>query len=651
MKKLMASALAAAMVLSLAGCGASGSSTATSEAASSETTSEATTETAAATGSSTLNSDTSTLNIMLASEPDRLDPHLNSTVDGAVLAVNSFVGLMTYDENGELAPGLAESYEESDDGLTYTFHLIESTWSDGTPLTANDFVYSWNRAANPQTAADYGYLYDGLIEKNPVAQETEANPEYDAAAAAAAEEAGEEYTIPETVYTAAAKEAQANNEILVGVTALDDSTLEVKLVAPCPYFIDLCAFPTFFPVPQASVEAANPDGTNPGAWALEAGFVSNGAYTCTAWEHNQSMTYTKNPNYYRADEVQIETLQFMLSDDDAAVYSAYTAGNLDFADTIPNAELGVLLDSNDPELHIASQIGTYYVGFNVNSELFAGYTPEQANDLRHAINLLIDRQYIVDTIGQTGQVIANTFVPDSMSDGNGNLFKQNTDTYTYPDAEAVGYFDPSEDAYEDNRAEAISLLEGIGFVFDENDMLSEETTLSFTYLTNEGEGNEAIGEAIQQDMAVIGATVDIQTQSWSVFLNERKAGNYDVCRQGWIADFDDPINMLEMWISNSGNNDSQFGRPAGSTEPGPAPSYAPQNWAEYDSLIASIKAESDLAKRAEMLHQAEDMLMETFAIVPLYYYNDPYLQKSNVTGVYTNTLGYKFFMFATKTAA
>ena len=512
MKKLMASALAAAMVLSLAGCGASGSSTATSEAASSETTSEATTETAAATGSSTLNSDTSTLNIMLASEPDRLDPHLNTTVDGAVLAVNSFVGLMAYDENGELAPGLAESYEESDDGLTYTFHLIESTWSDGTPLTANDFVWSWNRAANPQTASDYGYLYDGLIEKNPVAQETEANPEYDAAAAAAAEEAGEEYTISETVYTAAAKEAQANNDILVGVTALDDYTLEVKLVAPCPYFLSLCAFPTFFPVPQASVEAANPDGTNPGAWALEAGFVSNGAYTCTAWEHNQSMTYTKNPNYYRADEVQIETLQFMLSDDDAAVYSAYTAGNLDFADTIPNAELGVLLDNNDPELHIASQIGTYYVGFNVNSELFAGYTPEQANDLRHAINLLIDRQYIVDTIGQTGQVIANTFVPDSMSDGNGNLFKQNTDTYTYPDAEAVGYFDPSEDAYEDNLAEAISLLEGIGFVFDDNGMLSEETPLSFTYLTNEGEGNEAIGEAIQQDMAVIGATVDIQTQ-------------------------------------------------------------------------------------------------------------------------------------------
>ena len=650
MKKLMASVLAAGMVLSLAGCGSTGSSTAASTS-SEASTEAATTESASGTATSAANSDASTLYLMIASEPDRLDPHLNSAVDGAVLAVNSFVGLLTYDSEGNLVPGIAESWEESEDGLTYTFHLRESNWSDGTPLTANDFVYSWNRAANPATASDYSYLYDGLIAKNEVALEMMPNPDYDEKAAKDAEINGEEYDVPAEVYTEAAKAAQAANEILVGIEATDDLTFKVKLVSPCPYFLSLCAFPTFFPVPQASVEAANPDGTNPGAWALEAGFVSNGAYTCTAWEHNQSMTYTKNPNYYRADEVQIETLQFMLSDDDAAVYSAYTAGNLDFADTIPNAELGVLLDSNDPELHIASQIGTYYVGFNVNSELFAGYTPEQANDLRHAINLLIDRQYIVDTIGQTGQVIANTFVPDSMSDGNGNLFKQNTDTYTYPDAEAVGYFDPSEDAYEDNRAEAISLLEGIGFVFDENDMLSEETPLTFTYLTNEGEGNEAIGEAIQQDMAVIGATVDIQTQSWSVFLNERKAGNYDVCRQGWIADFDDPINMLEMWISNSGNNDSQFGRPAGSTEPGPAPSYAPQNWAEYDQLIADIKAESDLAKRAEMLHQAEDMLMETFAIVPLYYYNDPYLQKSNVTGVYTNALGYKFFMFATKTAA
>ena len=642
MKKLMASALAAAMVVSLVGCGGSNTgSTTTSDNGSAS----ATTESASAT--SVLNTDTSTLYINLASEPDRLDPHLNSTVDGAVLAVNSFVGLLTYDENGQLAPGVAESYDVSEDGMTYTFHLRQSKWSDGTDLTANDFVYSWNRAANPMTASDYSYLYDGLIAKNEVANEMVANPEYDAEAAAAAEASGEEYTIPEETYSEAALAAQAANEILVGVEATDDYTLTVQLVSPCPYFLSLCAFPTFYPVQQASVEAADPDGTNPGAWALEAGFVCNGPYTCTAWNHDESMTYTKNPNYYDADSVNIETLQFMLSADDTAIYNAYMAGNLDFIDTIPTEEVPNHIDV-DPEFYVSANIGTYYVGFNVNSTLFEGKTPEQANAMREAITLLIDRQYIVDTIGQTGQEVANTFVPAGMSDSNGAEFRQNTDSYTYPDEEAVGYFDPTEEAYEENLAKAIELLESAGYVFDESGMLSAETPLSFTYLVNEGAGNEAIGAAIQQDMAAIGATVEIETQTWNVFLNERKAGNYDVCRQGWLADFDDPINMLEMWITDSGNNDAQFGRPGAD---GTIPSYAPQNWDEYNQLIANIKSETDLTARVALMHQAEDMLMETWAVVPLYYYNDPYMQKSNVEGVYTNAFGYKYFHHATKTAA
>ena len=191
MKKLMASVLAAGMVLSLAGCGSTGSSTAASTS-SEASTEAATTESASGEATSAANSDASTLYLMIASEPDRLDPHLNRSVDGAVLAVNSFVGLLTYDSEGNLVPGIAESWEESEDGLTYTFHLRESNWSDGTPLTANDFVYSWNRAANPATASDYSYLYDGLIAKNEVALEMEANPDYDANAAAEAEANGEE---------------------------------------------------------------------------------------------------------------------------------------------------------------------------------------------------------------------------------------------------------------------------------------------------------------------------------------------------------------------------------------------------------------------------------------------------------------------------
>ena len=218
MKKLMASVLAAGMVLSLAGCGSTGSSTAASTS-SEASTEAATTESASGEATAAANTDASTLYLSIASEPDRLDPHLNSTVDGAVLAVNSFVGLLTYDSEGNLAPGIAESWEESEDGLTYTFHLRESNWSDGTPLTANDFVYSWNRAANPATASDYSYLYDGIFERNTVVDETMDNPEYDANAAAEAEANGEEYDVPAVVPTEAAKAAQDANEVLYGIEA------------------------------------------------------------------------------------------------------------------------------------------------------------------------------------------------------------------------------------------------------------------------------------------------------------------------------------------------------------------------------------------------------------------------------------------------
>ncbi|MDD6319796.1 MAG: peptide ABC transporter substrate-binding protein [Oscillospiraceae bacterium] len=627
MKKLMASVLAAAMVLSLAACGSSASSTASSEAAS--TTESASSESTAEATGTKLNTDTSAMYLCLASEPEHLDPALNTTVDGACLAVNSFVGLLTYDENGNIVPGVAESYDVSDDKLTYTFHLRDSLWSDGTPVTAGDFVYSWNRAANPLTASDYGYLFDGLIAKNP-ALDSNADGSY--------------------VDEAAANEAMANNDILLNVEAVDDNTLTVTIETPCPYFLSLCAFPTFFPVPQASVEAADPNGENPGAWAAEAGFVCNGAFTCTEWKHDESMVYTKNPNYYDAENVTLETLNFMLSNDEAAFYAAYNAGNLDFIDSVPTDEIPNLKGIN-PEFQVLDNLGTYYMCFNVNSTLFEGKTPEQANAMRKAINLLVDRQYICDNIGQTDQTPANTFIPPAMSDGNGAEFRQNTADYTYPNADALGYFDPSEDAYDDNVAEAIELLESAGYKFTDDGMLSDETPLSFTYLTNSGAGNEAVAAALQQDMAVIGINVDIQAEDWKVFLNDRKAGNFDVARNGWLADFDDPINMIEMWITNSGNNDVQFGRDPATGKAGTVPSYAPQDWNKYDELVASIKSETDFAKRANMLHEAEDMLMETYAIVPLYYYNDPYMMKSNVSGMYSNAFGYKYFMYCTKTAA
>ena len=451
------------------------------------------------------------LKINLASEPAKVDPALNSSVDGACLAVNMFEGLYTYDANGDLQPALAENTEVSEDGLTYTFTLRDGLkWSDGTDLTAKDFEYAWKRAAAPETGADYGYMFDAIA--------TTADGALD-------------------------------------VTASEDGkTLTVNLVAPCAYFLDLAAFPAYLPVPQAQVEAAAGWETNPGAWAAEAGFVTNGAYTMTAWTHEESIVLTKNDNYYRADEVTIPEIDLMLSADDTAILSAYNAGNLDFADTVPTNEIASLM--GNPDFHVIDNLGTYYAAFNVNSPIFDGKTVDQAIAMRKAFAILIDRPYIVETVGQTGQKVATSYIPAGMADGNGGVFKENGAAYNFPVGD--GYY--PEDVADNAIDEAIALLEYAGYEFDDNGMLSADTPIKITYLTNDGTGHIGVAQIMQQDFAEIGIQMEIDTREWNVFLDERKQGNFDFAREGWLADFNDPINMLEMWTTDSGNNDCQFGR-------------------------------------------------------------------------------------------
>jgi len=460
------------------------------------------------------NGDATTLRVCLSSEPDHLDPALNSSVDGACLAANTFGGLYTYDSTGNLAPMLADSYTVSDDGLTYTFTLkSDLKWSDGSDLTAADFEYAWKRAAATETAADYSYMFNGI-------------------------------------------EGYPDN---LNVTATDATTLTVVLTAPCAYMLDLMAFPTFFAVKQEAVEAAegykDESGAvvNPGAWATEAGFVSSGAFVLTEWKHNESMVYEKNPYYYDAENVKIEKIEFMLSADDTAIYAAYQAGDLDFIDTVPNDQIATLL--NDPEFHLIDNLGTYYCAFNVASSIFDGKTAEQASAMREAISCLIDRQYIVETVAQCGQQVATSYIPAGMADGNGGVFKTNDDAYTYPNEETAGYY-----AAEPDVEKAVELLKSAGYEFDDNNMLSASTPLTLEYVTNESSGHVAIAECIQQDLAQVGITMTIRTCDWNVFLNDRKQGNYDFAREGWLADFNDPINMLEMFTTDSGNNDPQFGR-------------------------------------------------------------------------------------------
>jgi peptide/nickel transport system substrate-binding protein/oligopeptide transport system substrate-binding protein len=455
----------------------------------------------------TMSNGSDTLRINLSSEPDYLDPALNSSVDGACLAANSFSGLYTYDASGNPVPACAESYEVSEDGLVYTVKLKEGLkWSDGSDLTAEDFVYSWKRAASDETGADYAYMFNGI--------------------------------------------KGFPNEL--AVSAPDATTFVFELTAPCAYMEDLMAFPTFYPVKQEAVEGYADWQTSPGGWCQDAGFVSNGAFVCTGWNHDTSMTYEKNPYWYDADKVSIEKIEYMLSADDTAIYAAYNAGDLDFADSVPTDEVASLL--SNPEFHIVDELGTYYVAFNAKSSIFEGKTYQQAAAMREAFTILIDRDYICENIGQTGQVAANAFIPLGMADGNGGVFK------TDPTGE--GYFDPYavNNDYEGTVERAITLLKSAGYKFDDNGMLSAETPIQLEYLTNTTSGHIAIAESIQQDLAAVGIELTIQQQDWNVFLEERKAGNFDFAREGWIADFNDPINMLEMWTTVSGNNDCQFGR-------------------------------------------------------------------------------------------
>ena len=458
-----------------------------------------------------------TLRINLASEPDRLDPALLYTVDGACLAVNSFAGLYTHAADGTLQPELATGYTVSDDGLTYTFTLREGlTWSDGEPLTAEDFVYSWQRAADPANGAVYSYLYSII-----------AGYGTDAGLAVSASEDGLSFT--------------------------------VELAAPCPYMLDLAAFPAFYPVPQHCVEAAegylNEDGSllDSGAWATEAGFVTSGAYTLESWTHDESMVYVKNPNYWNAQSVTMERLEFMLSADDATIYAAYRAGDLDFIDTVPADEMPALLESGDPEFYVADNLGTYFLCFNVNSPMFEGMTDAQAANVRKAISMLIDRTWISETVRLT-EPPANTFVPAAMADGNGGIFRQNDDAYTYPDAEDVGYMSLTSDV-----EGAIALLEEAGYTF-EGGVLSAETPLSFEYLVNPGTQHEGVAQLIQEDLAVVGIEMTIRSVEWNVLPGEMMAGNFDVGRLGMNADFNDPICFLEMFTTASGNNFCQLGR-------------------------------------------------------------------------------------------
>ena len=437
----------------------------------------------------------------------------------------------------------------------------------------------------------------------------------------------------------------------LAVEALDEKSLTVTLNNAVAYWNELLAFPAYMPVREYVV--ANE------AWATDPStYVCNGPYTMTGWEHNSKITLTKNPGYHDADKVTLDTLECFLSDDSNNMLANFQNGDWQMIDDVPTSEIATLKADYPTEYVVAGQIGTYYVCWNINENLLpatselTGVEAEAAQaEIRNAIALLLDRNYIVTEIGQAGQVPASSFVAMGMTDADGSQFYQNAGS----SEDYIGYYDVSEDAYMDNWDAAIETLKKY-YTYDESTGMFTDFP-SLTYLYNTSEGHKAIGEYLQSAVAGVGITMNLANQEFATFLNTRKNGDYTVARNGWLADYNDPISFLDMWISDSGNNDVQYGRDAHAdlamysldlTPYGVDVKVENGTWAEtYDVLISAIKSCTDTANRYAMMHIAEDMLMASGCICPLYFYTDIYMLDDSVKGFYSNPLGYKYFMYCT----
>lgn len=457
------------------------------------------------------------VNACIASEPETIDPGTASTVDASTYNQTQFENLMKYvktdelaDESGnvylaEIALGQAKSYEVSDDLLTYTFTLRDDIyWSDGQPVTANDFVYAWRRLVDPATASDYGYFLDGIV------------------ANASAIQAGD---LP--------KEE-------LGIKAIDDKTLEITLESPCAYFLEVCAFAALMPLREDVVEG-NPNWTDPST------IVVNGPYILTEWVHDSYLKFVKNEKYYDYDQLGPDAIIYWLSDSQTANLSAYQSGEYQFVEDYPTDMITSLQESGDA--WIDSYIGTYYL--YLNTTVITDWR------VRAAMALSVDRENIVENVTQGGQVPATGLVASGILDSTGTNFAYGSSElgaiYSWLQAQYLDYdlsdYDDCCELAQDLYQEAV-----------EDGAWDPNTTVVYNF--NTSETHKAIAEACAHDWQnVLGMNVVLENQEWATYqsgLNEHKFG---IARMGWIADYSDPITYLELMATGNPYNYGLYSDP------------------------------------------------------------------------------------------
>lgn len=562
-RRIAAMLLTVCMTLSLAACGGKGSGS--DDAGSSE----------GASGNG------GEITAQIGPNPETLDPALNSAIDGANMLITLFEPLLIIDENNEVQPGQAEEYEVSDDGLVWTFTMRDGLkWSDGSDLTAKDFEYTFKRLCDTELAAPYGETVVGMIDGY---QDAIGNPD----------EEGNTTTEPD-------------KEKLNVVASEDGKTLTITLAYPCSYFDKIAAFATMSPVQQATIEE------NGDAWSVDPEtYVCNGPYMIKEWTPSERIVCEKNPNYsggWDSSRIVTDTLTFLLLEDSSAAYAAYTGGEAQMIKDVPTEEIPSLTSVEDGgDYYVDPILGTYYLSMQTQKEPF--------NDVnvRKALNLAIDRDYIANVIMQGTYSPAYNFVGAGVIDADPN------EMFYDVAVDANGGKPYISEDYEANLEEAKKALADAGYP-------DGEGFPTITYSTNDQGYHVAVAEYLQSCYKELGITMNIDKVEWASFTPQRRAGDYDMARNGWVYDYNDASNMIELLYSTNGNNDGKY------------------KSKEFDAVIDKSRC-ADVEEHYAALHEAEKIMMEDYACIPVACYNDFWLQSPSLKGTWHSPCGYWYFQY------
>lgn len=523
----------------------------------------------------------------LSYDPKTFDPVMTTSPDGGYLINNIFEGLLRDVGDGDIQPACAESYEISDDGTVYTFKIRHGLeWSDGTPITARDFEYSWKRICDPNTASPYSFIFTPYVK----------------GAQACLEGTG--------------------NRDDVKAEATDDYTFRVELNFPVPYFLGLTTFYTYMPVKQDIIEKSG-DGweKNPDTC------VSNGPFKMIEYQVGSHIMLQKNENYWDKDAVKLPYIKALMIEEANTAMSGYEAGEIAIlskpsipADEIPR------LRAEDPNLIITPQIGTTYDTFNVDA------APLNDVRVRRALTLAVDRKKLCEQVMKGGQIPATGVVPPALSFSDGTCFRK-LDENGNP-AEEYG-IDPAKAQVEEAR----ELLKEAGYPDGQG-----FPTLTYIYDTNQN--NKKTAEALQEMWKTnLNIDIELRNMDYAVYLNAKTSGDFMIAASGWTGDYADPMTMLDLFTSSSGNNDSQW---RWNEQPVVAPddhTLNPEN-KEFDEVI--YRAQKTMGKeRDELLKRSEEILMENAVVLPLFYNINIYIIDSGaVEGVTRSAMQQWLFKYA-----